>query len=271
MGAAQQDRAQEAVAAGVTARATPDGDHPADERPYWLAPHVYPCFTEDHGIALDLRRDRYLGFNRFEASVLAQWVQGWPGEDAIAAESDPGTGEGLYSAEEILAGLVAEEVLVTRPETGKATRPAVVAEPQSSLLPQGVPRRPQLTAGLIAAFVRAMLAARLRLACQSMEDVVRLAASRRAKATTGGPDITGARELVYVFAYLRPLLFASPHACLLNALALLEFLAPHGWSPSWVWGVQTTPFSAHCWLQEGCVVVNDLPERVRAYTPILVV
>jgi hypothetical protein len=34
-------------------------------------------------------------------------------------------------------------------------------------------------------------------------------------------------------------------------------------------GVKLNPFAAHCWLQVGDVVLNDLPERVAAFTPIL--
>jgi hypothetical protein len=35
--------------------------------------------------------------------------------------------------------------------------------------------------------------------------------------------------------------------------------------------VQTKPFAAHCWVQQGDVVFNDTPEHVRRYTPILAV
>jgi len=96
-------------------------------------------------------------------------------------------------------------------------------------------------------------------------------AKRRARARVVGRDIGEARELVLAFIFLRPVLFAGPDTCVLNALAFLDFLACYGWYPSWVWGVKSVPFSAHCWVQEGQVVLNDLTERVRGYTPILVI
>lgn len=36
----------------------------------------------------------------------------------------------------------------------------------------------------------------------------------------------------------------------------------------WVFGVRTWPFAAHCWIQIGDLVVGDVLDRVRGYTPI---
>jgi hypothetical protein len=35
--------------------------------------------------------------------------------------------------------------------------------------------------------------------------------------------------------------------------------------------VKASPFGAHCWLQEGDLILNDSVERVGAYTPIMIV
>ena len=52
---------------------------------------------------------------------------------------------------------------------------------------------------------------------------------------------------------------------------MVHFLAAEGIQPDWVFGVKTEPFDAHCWVQHGDVVLNDAPDRVRQYSPILVV
>jgi hypothetical protein len=59
-------------------------------------------------------------------------------------------------------------------------------------------------------------------------------------------------------------------ACLFHALALRIFLRRAGGRCDWVFGVRTWPFSAHCWLQSGDLVLNDVAERVGAYRPIMV-
>ena len=242
-----------------------------DNRPYLLARHMYPCTTEDYGVVLDLRRDRYLAFGRFEMAVLADYVRGWPREQADEASGGERPGAGTHSAEQIISGLLAQEVLVTDPHRGKVAQPVTCPEPRSSLVGPDLSGRPRLTAGVLCRFLGTIVSARARLRCQSIESVVASVARRRARSGIVGRDIGEAREWVRAFMFLRPVLFAGPDACVLNALALVDFLAGYGWYPSWVWGVRSTPFSAHCWVQEGQVVLNDLAERVRGYTPILVI
>lgn len=59
--------------------------------------------------------------------------------------------------------------------------------------------------------------------------------------------------------------------CLYRAFMLRQFLRRSGADADWVFGVSTWPFSAHCWLQAGDVLLDDDVDRVRSYTPILVV
>jgi hypothetical protein len=58
-------------------------------------------------------------------------------------------------------------------------------------------------------------------------------------------------------------------ACLLQSAWLIEFLGQANLSADWVFGVRTWPFSAHCWVQAGDVVLNDTVERVAPYRVIL--
>lgn len=59
--------------------------------------------------------------------------------------------------------------------------------------------------------------------------------------------------------------------CLYRAFLLRRFLASAGLHADWVFGVATWPFSAHCWLQAGNLVLDDDVDRVRSYSPIMVV
>lgn len=60
-------------------------------------------------------------------------------------------------------------------------------------------------------------------------------------------------------------------ACLARSYMALRYLRLCGHDAAWVIGVRTWPFSAHCWLQVGDVVLDDGAERVLPYHPILVV
>ena len=59
--------------------------------------------------------------------------------------------------------------------------------------------------------------------------------------------------------------------CLYRSFFLLAFLRRRGLDATWVFGVQTWPFEAHCWLQVGDVVLDDSLDHVRPFTPILAV
>lgn len=59
--------------------------------------------------------------------------------------------------------------------------------------------------------------------------------------------------------------------CLYRSYMLLRHLRRRGFDALWVFGVQTWPFAAHCWLQVGETVLDDTADNAAAYTPILVV
>src|SRR5262249_46319108 len=97
------------------------------------------------------------------------------------------------------------------------------------------------------------------------------ARKRRRHPAASAMDLETARRAVGAFIRLRPLLFGAQDACLFDSLALVRYLSYYRIFPNCVIGVQTGPFAAHCWVQEGAVVSNDAPECARRYTPILAV
>lgn len=57
--------------------------------------------------------------------------------------------------------------------------------------------------------------------------------------------------------------------CLVRSFLLLRFLHHSGLSAEWVFGVAVWPFKAHCWVESDGVALDDAPERLATYTPIL--
>jgi hypothetical protein len=243
---------------------------------YHLAPHVYLCVTEDHVVLLDLRRDKYIGVGRAQMKVLSARVKGWP-------PSDPGSGGQSRAgdiatarderAESILEKMLATGMLTTDEAGGKDATPCTVAPPQESLAEGDLETQPNVKFVQVVRFLSACAVAKLVLRWHPIESVVARVRGRRERCNprASAADIEAARELTQVFIHLRPLLFGAHDACLFDSFALLEFLSHYSLYPSWVFGVQTGPFAAHCWVQDGAVVFNDVPERVRRFTPILAV
>ena len=77
-------------------------------------------------------------------------------------------------------------------------------------------------------------------------------------------------EIVRSFLRIRPL-YPRDYQCFFDALALRHYLARRGIAASWVFGVRGAPFAAHCWLEFGGAVLNEEPDLVRAYQPIMIV
>ncbi|MBB1180378.1 lasso peptide biosynthesis B2 protein [Brevundimonas aurantiaca] len=59
--------------------------------------------------------------------------------------------------------------------------------------------------------------------------------------------------------------------CFQRAFELRYLLARRGVMATWVFGVRTWPFAAHCWLQLEDAVIGDSIDRVQRYTPIFAV
>jgi hypothetical protein len=109
--------------------------------------------------------------------------------------------------------------------------------------------------------------------CLSLSDIACRVRDMRPTAFQEGPPIgiTDLRDAVSAYTRMRPFLFTVHDKCLHDSLTLVGFLAKEGMFARWVIGVRTRPFAAHSWVQSGHLVLNDVPEHVRTYTPILTV
>jgi hypothetical protein len=113
----------------------------------------------------------------------------------------------------------------------------------------------------------------LHLALASMEVALKLARPQprkwlRPSIGDGDPALlTRACTLAVQFERLRPLIPCAG-SCLPSSMLLRAFLRRHGIGCRWIFGVQTFPFEAHCWVEYQGVVLNDTVEHVSWYTPI---
>jgi hypothetical protein len=118
----------------------------------------------------------------------------------------------------------------------------------------------------------AYIAAFYKFKAWPLKRIVASYASRKFRRSTAPqPSEKAVRDQVRVYLYLRSLFFTSHDRCVLDSLVLLHFLSGYGIFPEWIMGAQTQPFLAHSWVQYGTLVLNDTPEKVCAFTPILIV
>lgn len=135
--------------------------------------------------------------------------------------------------------------------------------PPTTCLPLGRNRRRP-------ANVVAFLSAARRIRNLGPDPTVRILLDALPARPTKNPDRKRVAVTTEAFQALLPW---TPHqgACLYRAFVLLSMLRRSGQDAAWVFGVRTWPFSAHCWLQFDDAVLDDDPERVGLYTPIMVV
>ena len=119
----------------------------------------------------------------------------------------------------------------------------------------------------VLSFLRALVTAFLMLRCRPLSAVARRA-QRLPTRCVRAIDLGRARELVTLYTYIRMFVFERRGRCLLDSLALLEFLAAHGVRAQWVIGVRVRPFAAHSWLQHQQWVLNGTPAFVRGFRAI---
>jgi hypothetical protein len=236
---------------------------------YALADHVFVCLNGDHLVLLDLKEDRYWALEASQTSGLGALVGGWPVKSPDASSAADTPSPETAAAIEVLRG---RGLLTDGVPPGKDATPVVAISPARELAAEADPAEAQ-KAGSRLGFFAASVLAKLALRTWPFERVIRRVRRRKAAfaSGTGQLDVERARSLVEAFMRYRVFLFSSKNECLYDSLALLEYLARYGIHADWVFGVQTRPFAAHCWVQHGDIVFNDTVEHVSGYTPIMVV
>lgn len=113
------------------------------------------------------------------------------------------------------------------------------------------------------------LSARRRLRNLALKDVLG-AVLRCREASTPSCAESHVVDLTQRFLRARLRLPMEP-SCLSDSIALATYLALHGEFAHIVFGVTDVPFSAHCWVQVGNLVLNDTVGNATAYAPIRVI
>jgi len=229
--------------------------------------HVYLCRTEDYVVLLDGRRNRFLGIRAADAGALNVQADGWPQAEAnTAPPPDAGVNELLTELWE--GGLLASSAGISR------VQPCAI-QPASRALIEGYIDTPvQVNLKDVLSFIVAILAASFMLRWCSFQRISHRFRLRRElqRAPEGSVDAKNkdlARH-VAAFRLMYGMLFTGRQACLFNSLMLTEFLARYLLFPACVIGVESAPFAAHCWVQYQGTVLNDVPQEVNRFVPILV-
>jgi hypothetical protein len=233
---------------------------------YFVRQQAFICQVRRHWIILDVHTDQYFCIPSRDFAALGCLIHGWRGDTHDA----PSHFNDRTEDPEALAGqLVAKGILCESRDSARELSVSPIELPASILDAESVSISVAKLILYAPSFLLSCLTADRRLRRRTFEYTVhsvRTPGSRYSRASSF--DLQKAQTLVATFNALR-LWYPRPYLCLFDSLALLGFLALHGLFPRWTFGVMADPFQAHCWLQEGSVLLNDTLARVSAYTPIM--
>ena len=210
--------------------------------PLWCSPHVHVAKVDDDVLVLDVLNDRYhCLLNAADSLGIGKKGALAPTDAGIRAELQAvGFAEATPPASERLDPILPQRELALSPKPPRLeVINAALAWGVASVIFRGKP---------LSALIRYHHA---------------LSRSR-----TGDADEARLADIVGAARKVRPWI-PFEGACLQRSFQLRCHLATRGVATDWVFGVRTWPFSAHCWLQIGDLVVGDRLTRVLRYTPIL--
>jgi len=204
------------------------------------------CEVGDDLVFLDLARDKYFSLRGSDRAAF----------DRLRA-GEPNDSEAMTRLAQ--TGLITQSAVLT--DIG----PTEIDVPSSDLMAVEGRVGPRMVVS--AAFAlrwarRAMRPERIR------GTVVDLAARKRAIGVPGAEAEATAIAAAYAASrWLNPV----PPRCLIDALALDRILIRRRIVASLVFGVRTSPFHAHCWLQTPDTILTGSAAEARNFTPILAV
>ena len=233
---------------------------------YFLSKDCFACNTQNYWIILSASRDKYSCVTHADLMSIGNRLHGW---------QDRSGGAGYFSqfgaeADTLIDSLISKGIITANPSDGKpfAESECQVCEREAETPEPDAPAKRPLF--YVARFILACAKIDWQLRKRDLFRILARIERRRllARSSAAIRSVTHASTLIAAFTDLRAL-YPRPYLCLFDSLALLEFLATYRIFPRLVFGVVADPFQAHCWLQDGNVVLNDDLEQVGKYKPIL--
>lgn len=212
------------------------------------------CRVDGHLIFLDLRHDRYFRLPARMENIFLTYL-----------DDDDAAGVGI-------SDLLRYDILQPTPSMGIYTDATSIQTPAHS----AIERISDTSAASIAMLLDVMvvtvstgLQLKMRKLQALIDDLIAYRDSKTARASSQ-PMEQQLLNTADSFMRARPYVPLET-SCLLDALAMVRFLARRRLHANIVFGVTGTPFTAHCWIQAGDLILNDTVGNATAHTTIRVI
>ncbi|MEW9573842.1 lasso peptide biosynthesis B2 protein [Rhodanobacter sp. Si-c] len=223
---------------------------------YQLRGDLSCCDAGGHLVFLDIVQDRYFKL----ATPLEKAMRSFQAHEDVAST--------------LLKDLAAARVLVKAPDLKPPAAIASIQPPARSAIEQSAAvAGHRLDPAIVAEIMALIWSTRRHLKTRTLKTNLDEACSYRDR-KTGVLEVAAPTALVenllqasWQFAVARRYVPIEP-ICLLDSLSLLRFLSRRRLPANIVFGVTSEPFTAHCWVQAGDIVLNETLSDAIAHTPI---
>lgn len=213
------------------------------------------CKVDGYLIFLDIQNDRYFRLTGSLESALITYLSGGEAPDSSIRK------------------LIERKILIDGPTGSDRTSLSLSKIPTRSAREDAIrSRRPSVgeILGTLAIVCSMQWQLKTRGLKQVLDRLAKLREKRTSRPSASRHDETHVLDTAAAFRSAR-LYVPIDTCCLLDSIAMVEFLAKREIHADIVFGVTADPFSAHCWAQYGTTVLNDALGHALAHTPIRVI
>ncbi|PQA88308.1 lasso peptide biosynthesis B2 protein [Hyphococcus luteus] len=226
-----------------------------------LAQNACSCEIGGTTIILDVSADKFIQTNQRQS----QWL------DEILTHDDR-NGALSDSATQFAERLIARGILVRTTSTTNMPNRIRQEAPTASIMVRAAAEPTHIELRLLVTFCRALIECWALEHFESFEDQVRAAKKWSLRNPKSKPcNSEEAYSAIHAFHALTPYFFSLEDACRFRSLVLLRYISLLRYDASWVFGVQLSPFRAHCWVESQRVVLNDELENILGFHRIMLV
>lgn len=213
------------------------------------------CTVDGHLIFLDIQNDRYFRLAECLESALVTYLDG---------------GDGPESS---IRRLIDRKILIDgsgNSDHGSSCFPKTPA--RSAMEEAAHTERTSISVVLdtLAIVCSTQLQLKTRGLKKTLDGLLALRGQRTSRPSTSRHGESLVLEAAAAFRRAR-LYVPIDTCCLLDSIAMVRFLAKRELHAALVFGVAADPFSAHCWVQHGALVLNDALGHALTHTPIRVI
>lgn len=210
------------------------------------------CRIDGRTIFLDTRNDRYFRLSGNLERAFIEHIEG------VTCSSDD------------ISRLVESNILTDAPPLPNAAHNSIMIASRSALELPSI--HAPCGAGSVTEVFANVFWAHFQLKVRRLKVILDDITDFRCRKTTLERDCAESHLLNNALTFLKARKFVPIETCcLLDSLSITAFLTRRHLYANIVFGVTSDPFSAHCWVQSGDIVLNDTIGNTRAYTVIRVI